>query len=95
MKHSPNDINTALRVTLCAEVLLMLLEDAPNTNYFRGSLKAYTNNAIKHFGAISRTFTDNVDVDEANEYAAITGEIYRKFKEIEINIIKLAEPAQD
>jgi hypothetical protein len=83
-----NDINTALRVTLCAEVLLMLLEDVENTNFFRGAVKAYTNNAIKHFGAISRTFTDNVDKDEANQYGLITGEIYRKFKEIEIELTK-------
>jgi hypothetical protein len=88
MKPTPNDINTALRVTLCAEVLLMLLEDVENTNFFRGAVKQYTNNAIKHFGAISRTFTDNVDVNEANQYAAITGEIYRKFKEIEIELTK-------
>jgi hypothetical protein len=88
MTPTPNDINTALRVTLCAEVLLMLLEDVEHTNFFRGSVKQYTNNAIKHFGAISRTFTDNVDKDEANQYGLITGEIYRKFKDIEIELTK-------
>jgi len=29
-----------------------------------------------------------VDVNEANQYAAITGDIYRKFKDIEIELTK-------
>jgi hypothetical protein len=62
------------------------LEDVENTNFFRGSVKQFTNNAIKHFGSISRTFTDNVDKDEANQYGLITGEIYRQFKDIEISL---------
>jgi hypothetical protein len=47
---------------------------------------------LKRFGAgvpmLSATFTDNVDKDEANQYGLITGEIYRKFKDIEVELTK-------
>ena len=85
MKLNEKQVKQIVKVYVAAEVMNTLLEQVEGTPIFKGATKNFTNNAIAHFGKLSRDFTNNTDSEHRKAYSEITFKIMQLLNEIEVS----------
>ena len=82
----PHDLNTILQTIILSEVMLMQLEDVEGAYIYKQETKVKVKSLKAHLEKVSKQFTANTNGQESDNYSLVTGEIYRKVKEIQANI---------
>ena len=75
-------LTAIVKVYIAAEVMQSLIEQVEGCDYFNGATKNFTKNALKHYGTLSREFTNLTGSEQREMYGEITHEILQVLNKI-------------
>ena len=78
-------VKAIVKVYVAAEVMQTLIEQVEGCDYFNGATKNFTKNALKHYGILSREFTNMTDEEHQKLYGEISFEIMQVLNKITVS----------
>jgi hypothetical protein len=75
-------VKAIVKVYVAAEVMQSLIEQVEGCDYFNGATKNFTKNALKHYGQLSREFTNLTGSEQRKMYGDITHEVLQVLNKI-------------
>jgi len=84
-KITEKQVKAIVKVYVAAEVMQTLIEQVDGCDYFNGATKNFTKNALKHYGQLSREFTNMTDEEHRKLYGEISFEIMQVLNKITVS----------
>jgi hypothetical protein len=84
-KITQKQVKAIVKVYVAAEVMQTLIEQVEGCDYFNGATKNFTKNALKHYGQLSREFTNMTDEEHRKLYGEISFEIMQVLNKITVS----------